>query len=279
MSQKKINIFWKINQTKWSLIMRIKKRTSMPKSRLMIVLLAICFSVSVYAMSSHPVIRIGNDQIVTELMHETNLHMNYAFDIQYPQIKGKNLNDATREFNAAIKSRVQDNIVALKKLASTPKANQKQLNTLKMDYDIAVIKPRNIPLISVRFTIEEQPADYPHETVYHEMFNYNLKVGLGKDMSIESLFNPNSNYAAVLSHYYGKKLLAIKGVTKKDVEEIATNLPNWNFRPDGLLLTFDDLPVNIKPREVLVPYPVLAKVISIYTPIAICTKKPNACKK
>lgn len=236
------------------------------------------------AAPSHTEISIGDDKIVAENVHETNKEMKYSYDITYPQLTGKNLTYSAKAFNAEIKNMVDHDIVPLKQNAASPATIEAQkginkLNMLKADYDVAVINPSDTPLISVRFKVYLQAANEKAPTVFHEMFNYNLKTGDGKSITLESLFIPNSDYEKVLSDYYAKRLEKIKGVTKTNVEEVMTNPPEFSFRPDGLLLTFDDLPVKIGPKEVLVPYPVLKDVVSIYSPITICTTKPEECKK
>jgi hypothetical protein len=256
------------------------------KMKLIIAVICIClFPAWVFAgiKPIHPALLIGHYQIITENVHQTDLKFKYYYDINYPQITGKNLSDPALQFNAAIKNRVTENIVALKKSVSSPadiKAlkNINALNTLNIDYDIAVINPLKIPLISVRFTIHLDQLENAAANTFHEMFNYNLKTGVGKNITLESLFIPDSKYEKVLSNYYAPKLRKINGVTERNIEVITGNPLGWNFRPDGLLLTFDDLSIKVGPREVLVPYSILKNVVSIYSPIAICTKHPAKCK-
>lgn len=241
-------------------------------------LLAVCNNSQA---SDTQAIKIGNDEIKAIRTHEINSQLNYSIDIEYPQISGNHLDAGAMEFNQAVKDRVQQNIAALKQRIGSPvthSIDNHLIGKFHIQYDVAVIKPHNIPLISIRFTIYDQPPNVATDMIYHSTLNYEIKNGMGKSVSLSSLFTPGSNYAAVMSDYYSRKLLESKGITQNDVRQINLNSYNWNFRQNGLLLTFDNMPVKGVNHEVLIPYKVLATILSSSSPVSICANNPDECK-
>jgi len=248
---------------------------------------ALCAGMLVFAgyanASPEPAAMIlGDYNIITIHEHETNSALKYSYDVSYPQIKGEKLTSLEEAFNAAVRVMVTNEIVTLKKTSADPvilkaEENSNKLNRLKMDYDVALIHPQQKQLISVRFKIYWHSAIEPKPNISHEMINFNLTSGKGENITLESLFIPDSKFEKVLSRYYVPMLQTTKGVSDTDIKIVTLNLRGFSFRPDGLLITIDDLPIQVGPREVLVPYSALKNIISIYSPIAICTTKPEEC--
>jgi len=243
---------------------------------LILSLLTVLLPVAISANSSvnHPKIPISGYILMTKSIHENDPQKQYKIDISYPFIMGNHLNDSAIEFNQAIQYMMQNDIASFKfnlRYSRSPK-------TLYIDYNLTVIKPQHIPIISLRFNIG---AD-KNSIQYHEVVNYNFKQGLGKNIPLASLFKPNSSYKSILDHYMEDKLSIIKDYRKRpskiDVKyNILLNEPQFNFQQNGLLLTYDSAPYGN--QDVFVPYSALANIISNYSPIAVCVTKPKECEQ
>ncbi len=239
------------------------------------------FLVFANSVPPHQEIPIDGYKLITRTIHEYNQQKKYSIDMSYPVISGNNLNNSAKEFNQAIQYIMQNDIAVFKSLISNAVPKYHPISTFKMDCDITIIKPKNSPLISIRFTITEQKSDSPstRPSKYHETVNYNFEEGLGKNIPLASLFKPDSNYKAILDRFMKNKLdmLKIKGLSEIAKEQVLLDEPQFNLRQTGLLLTYDEGAIG--PQEVFVPYNALAHIISNASPIEVCVTRPKECEQ
>ena len=120
-------------------------------------------------------------------------------------------------------------------------------------------------LLSLKFDIYIYIDGAAHPTTHSRVVNYDLEAG--KDVTLEQLFLPGSNYLDMIANY------CIAQLKTRDIgfeafssgaQPLPENYGNWNVTPDGLLITFDEYQVAAYAagaQEVVVPYAELKSVI------------------
>lgn len=228
-------------------------------------------------------------KVIAKTDHLADKQLNYTVDANYPQLIGAPLPSSAVTFNKAILSMVKSEIEQFKNSVKLNAAHMKtvpvamQKNTLKVDYDVDVIKPRNEALISVRLTFEGIQPWRAHPYHNNRVINFDLKSG--KVLSLADLFKKKSKYLQVISAYSGQSLAGklknnswmVAQGTKADPK----NFKNWNLQADSLLITFDEYqvaPYVFGQQEVEVPYSELKKILAAKTPIAECARDSRACQ-
>jgi hypothetical protein len=228
-------------------------------------------------------------KIISKVQHQSDPKFYYAIDVNYPQIHGEDLSAGAKDFNKAIEHVVTDEITQFKRHVALDLVHMKTLpeemrkNSLKVDYDIDVVKPKNSTLISVRMTFEGMQAGRPHP--YHNNRVINFDLTTGKMITLNELFKKNAKFLQLLAAYTNKALnqklksdnwMVAEG-TKADVK----NFKNWNLQSDSILITFDEYqvaPYVYGSQEVEVPYAELKKIIDASAPIAECAMDSKSCQ-
>jgi hypothetical protein len=96
-------------------------------------------------------------------------------------------------------------------------------------------------------------------------FNYDL--GAGKELVLNDLFLPGSNYLQRISSVCSAELSEqpfFDGSFMSGADPIHENYRNWNIAPQGLVITFDEYqvaPYAAGAQTILVPYGELTQVI------------------
>lgn len=228
-------------------------------------------------------------KITSKAQHVVDAKLAYKMDISYPQIQGNSLTSGAKQFNQAIEKVVNNEVNQFKKnlvldsphMQTLPEALRK--NSLRVDYDVDVVKPKNETLLSVRITFEGMQAGRAHP--YHNNKVINFDLTSGKVLALDDIFKKNSKYLQLLAAYSKKTLdqklkndsWMVEQGTKADVK----NFQNWNLQADSLLITFDEYqvaPYVYGTQEVEIPYSELKKVLSAKAPIAECAANASNCQ-
>ena len=209
--------------------------------------------------------------------HEADAKLKYEIQVSYPQITHKNMSENDKEFNKQIQEIVTQEIANFKKYVASDSAHMKTLpeelkqNSLRIDYDVGLVKPNNQSIISVRLSIEGMQAGRAHPYHQHRILNFNLTSG--KALSLNELFKPRAKYLDVFAKYSKKKFndnLEDKFMISEGTSPVEKNYATWNLEEDGILITFDEYQVRI-------PYSELSEVISPKAPISPCIQSSSNC--
>lgn len=209
----------------------------------------------------------------------------------YPQIQSELIDETPEEnvqkFNDLVLSLVQEEASKFKKQvaddmpAGLPKTSIK--NDMNIDFSTSAVSADENPLLSIRFAIEGYVAGMAHPYQYHRTLTFDLYNG--QEIQLASLFNPDSNYLAVIAEYCKESLskkLKDTQMIEAGTAPTAENYKNWNINPLGILITFDQ--AQVAPRvygtqTVLVPYDTLAEILAPDTGVAACVKHRKKCLK
>ncbi len=230
-----------------------------------------------------------NMKIKSQSSHVADDKLKIKMDINYPQIQGKDLSVGAKEFNQQIEKIVKTETEQFKKSVILDVPHMQTLpdelknNTLSVDYDVNVVKPKDQTLISVRLSFEGMQAGRAHPYHTNKVVNFDLKTG--KILALNEIFKSNAKYLKLLAEYTRK---ALDEKLKKDNWMVAAgttpdvkNFKNWNLQSDSLLITFDEYqvaPYVYGTQEVEIPYSVLQKILSSKTDVADCVKDSNRCQ-
>ncbi|MDR3477383.1 MAG: RsiV family protein [Gammaproteobacteria bacterium] len=251
--------------------------------------LILCYGTSAFAKST-PTMDISNGlSLMAEATHMASDNSHYKMDIESPLLSGNALNSAAQLYNQSINKIINTTITDFKTKIVENSAYVKNLpqsvqeNTLFIDYSATVFKAGNQQIISLRINNEFYYAGSAHPSHQIQVFNYDLSSG--KELAMSDLFKPKSSYLDKISDYARRDLLTkIKNEDKNEFDKgtapIADNYLNWNLKPNGILITFNEYQVAayvFGQPEVLVPYTMLEDDIAPNAPIAFCIKTPSEC--
>ena len=193
--------------------------------------------------------------ITTQAIVEASDTPKYEIDVQYPILEwgGDSRVDA---FNEAAQTIASEEARLFKEgtqvTIDDPYAKD-MLSTLKMAYTTTYSEHG---LVSVLFNVGYYMAGAAHPGYYAHTLTYD--VNGGKQLALDDIFQPGSNYLEPLSQY------CIEELRKRDVLQWedgalpkSENYRNWNLTPDGLMITFDEYQVASHaagPQTVIVPY-------------------------
>lgn len=223
--------------------------------------------------------------LVSTLKYAYGRNPHYFVKAVYPQLEGDMDNTNIDDFNRRVITLIQDEIASFQNQVinkqDTANTSSKAKNNLYLDYDTSTIKSNGDHIISVRFTIQGFIAGMAHPYHHHRVMNYDLETG--ETIELADLFREHANYLAAFadytSHYLYKRLpdkdLLLAGTAPK-----AENFINWNIKPTGILITFEEYqvaPYVNGAQTVLVPYAVLKKIMHKDSPIADCVNHRSRC--
>lgn len=227
-------------------------------------------------------------KLLPKKQHEEDKSAPYTIDAAYPQIVGGNLSGAAEQFNKATRAMVEKEVQQFKNYVKADRVHMQTLpeeirqNSLKIDYDVDVIKPGDQAIISVRFLTEGFQAGRAHPYHRHSVINFDLATG--KTLEFAQLFKPKSKYLSIISHYSQAKLnekLEDKWMINEGTKPVAKNYKNWNLTADSIVITFDEYqvaPYVYGAQEVDVPYEVLKKEVMSTAPVYACVIEPKKCE-
>jgi hypothetical protein len=220
-------------------------------------------------------------------------------DFQYPAARlaiktvspllSSDVNDESnvQYFNQAVQDLLTEESDKFKQKVAEYASSQKNLprksisNKLFIDFDTAAIDSGKNHIVSIRFSVTGYITGMDTPYNYHRVLNFDLDNNQAIEMN--ELFVPDSNYLAVLSAYCQKSLsrrLSNKDMILQGAAPTEENYKNWNIKPYGLLITFDQGQVapNIEGAQtVLVSYSKLKSVIASDSPLSACLKHRRRC--
>lgn len=226
-------------------------------------------------------------KIVPITQHQEDQQLRYTIDLNYPQIEGENLSVSAQQFNKLIMQKVEQEVEQFKKYVTADMPHMQSLpedlkhNSLRVDYDVDVVRPNDTILISIRLSNEGFQAGRAHPYHNHKVINFDFTRG--KSITLAELFKPKSAYLRAIAKYANKKLVAKlddKWMINEGTKPIEKNYQVWNLENDGVLLTFDEYqvaPYVYGAQEVEIPYSELKSILSPNAPIYICAVSPSNC--
>ncbi|MEO8400543.1 MAG: DUF3298 domain-containing protein [Gammaproteobacteria bacterium] len=226
-------------------------------------------------------------KISPETRHEEDQQFSYTIDTKIPQIYADNLTAPAQEFNRLINESVKQSIQQFKNYVKADMPHMQTLpdaikhNSLRIDYDIDVVKPENQTIVSVRLSIEGMQAGRAHPYHMHKVFNFDLSKG--KLLTLNDIFKPGTKYLTLFAKYSNKSLnekLHDKWMIAAGTAPTLKNYAHWNLEDDGILITFDEYqvaPYVDGPQEVEIPYTELRPLILSKAPIVGCVINSESC--
>ncbi len=178
----------------------------------------------------------------------------------------------TQAFNDVLKSIVDGEIAAFKGgMAEMPAIPIAAGSSFDIQYQLIGQKEN---IWSIQFNINGYADGAAHPYHYSIAANYDLQNG--KQLTLDDVFLPNSNYLQVLSDY-SKTELAARDIGfdagfQQGAEPTAENYKNWNVSNEGfLVINFDEGQVSAYaagPQIVTIPFSSLGQVINTQGPLA-----------
>lgn len=228
------------------------------------------------------------DMVTTE-RYVTEQNPKIAVKSVYPQLEGDENDQAIAAFNTQVRAVIKQEIAAfrakIKELQqySNKLTEQSPRSNLFIDYNSSAIKPGDDHIISIRFSVQGFISTMAHPYHYHRVINFDLDTG--EPIELNDLFTPDADYLTILSTLTRGSLnkhLANKEMVSEGTQPTPANFKNWNIRPDGLLITFDEYqvaPYVNGAQTVLIPFPELKTVIAPDSLLAECTDHPSKCRR
>jgi hypothetical protein len=243
----------------------------------LILILLLTFTNLAFAISSsnsenEAVVINSQLKVISKTQDEKNTQLYYTINTTYPQITGRPLSNSAQNFNQKIHKIINTEIEHFKDSINHDAAYIKTLpesvrnNSFTIDYDVDVIHPGPLTLISVRLNMEGMKAGRAHPFHRYRVLNFDLTHG--KELALSDLFQPRKNYLKALATYSTNKLnasLQDKWMIANGAKPNAANYKNWNIQGDSLLITFDEYqvaPYANGPQEVEIPYKELQNIFS-----------------
>ncbi len=175
-------------------------------------------------------------------------------------------------FNEAVKSIVDGEVAAFKGgMAEMPAEPISAGSSFDIQHQLIGQKGN---IWSIQFNINGYADGAAHPYHYSITFNYDLQNG--KQLTLDDLFLPNSNYLQALSDISKAELatrdIAFDDEIQKGADPLAENYRNWNLSNEGfLVITFDEYQVAAYaagPQTVTIPFSSLTQVINAQGPLA-----------
>jgi hypothetical protein len=182
----------------------------------------------------------------------------YTITAQIPQLQGSD-DSRVAAFNTYLNDVVQNNIGQFRNdiLANQPVTPF--MAGSSYDLKFTQIGQRG-EVWSIKLEVMYYYDGAAHPGHYSITVNYDL--GQGRELALDDLFQPNSNYLQVIADEC-KAQLSTRNIGFEDAifnsgaDPLPENYQRWNLSPDGLLVTFDEYqvaPYAAGPQTVLVPF-------------------------
>jgi len=204
----------------------------------------------------------------------------------YPQLASETPRDGIDDFNAISLQIVKDEISRYRSLVREQAQVQNKMdrknisNNLYIDYNTSSLKPSRDHIISIRFGTQAYIGGKKFPLHQYSSLNYNLDKN--QKIELSDLFLPDSNYLDVMSQYaYAVLQKRFPGIFRTG--GAAPRMENYlvfNLKPNGLLITFNEskvAPRSYGAQTVLIPWSVIAPVVSPDAAIAPCIDHPAKC--
>lgn len=207
--------------------------------------------------------------------------------IVYPKIDSVTQDDNIDKFNDTVTTLTNEIAADYKKQVDDLKDVQAGMsktelhNNLTIDFDSATINADEAPIISTRFSAQGYISGMAHPT--HKYYALNFDLDNGEVIELADLFRAHSNYLEILSEYSRKVLsrkLSDNQMIMEGTEPKPENFKNWNIKPYGLMITFDEYqvaPYVNGPQTVLIPFSAIKGILASDTPLDDCLKHQKRC--
>lgn len=201
--------------------------------------------------------------------HETSQTPAYEIKADIPTLQGST--DArVVTFNTKMTNLVNHEIDRFRKnFSEIPADPTFAASFLDVTYNLLLQKG---DLFSIKFDFSFYSSGAAHPGSYSITVDYDL--GQGRELALEDLFLPNSDYLEVISSYCISDLKRQNpGVDDPFLQGAAPtpeNYRSWNITSDGLLITFDEYqvaPYAAGPQKVIILYGVLQSLINPQGPL------------
>jgi hypothetical protein len=193
----------------------------------------------------------------------------YTLTAQTPVLEGSS-DRRVEKFNREAAALVQAELEAFKQnLQSMPPVPVSAGSSFDMRYTL-VSPPGEV--LSLKFGIDAYVEGAAHP--YHLTHTLTYDLQKGRDVSLDQLFLPGSDYLAALADYckaeLGRRDIAFDA-SNTGADPTPENYRNWNITPQGLLITFDEYQVAAYAaghQDVVIPYRALQTIIDPNGPLA-----------
>jgi hypothetical protein len=194
----------------------------------------------------------------------------YKITAQIPFLEGST-DPRVQAFNVELKSIAQKEMDAFKSnladLAATPSSTD---SSLDVRYELVSQKGN---FWSLKYEIFGYTKGAAHP--YHYTITVNHDLENGRDVTLDAVFLPDSNYLQIISDYC-KAELKTRDISFEGFEQGADPTPgnyhNWNLSEEGLVITFDEYQVAAYAagaQAVVIPFGELGQLINDQGPIAL----------
>ncbi len=193
----------------------------------------------------------------------------YKITAQTPQLTGS-ADPRVQAFNQRLSGLVTKEVdtwrQSFQQSPVTPNSNGSSLDVKYM------LVSQTGDLWSFKFDFDFYSDGAAHPGLNSVTFNYDLAQG--KELTLDDLFLPNSNYLETIATYCTNELSKqpfADPVFLEGAKPTPDHYRNWNIASDGLLITFDEYqvaPYAAGPQKVVVPYSALTSVINPQGPLA-----------
>lgn len=213
--------------------------------------------------------------LITREYNDSSDRLHFDIDLSYPQIEARPLDEASQNFNNYVQHMISLEVERFKALL--PTLNQQIVkgsglddskSTLKIDYELNIIWPRNQPIISMLLTIEKFMINDVRPSIYHRSLNYDWQNG--KALSLYDIFNETDGFKKFVADYSAEELSETTGLTPTEISTSFVPLTTWNLGPDILSFTFDDFPIPLRTQAVVIPYVSLKQYMKANSALVAC---------
>jgi hypothetical protein len=139
-----------------------------------------------------------------------------------------------------------------------------------LDVKYKIVSPPG-SIISIKYEILGFMDGAAHPYHLNPTITFNLATG--KELTLDNLFLPGSNYLQGIADYCRSELTTRNigfEMFANGADPLPENYQNWNITPDGLMITFTEYQVAAYaagPQEVTIPYSTLKTAIDPQSPL------------
>lgn len=207
--------------------------------------------------------------ISSGVLNETGQNSEYTINAQFPTVLDVS-DPRALAFNNEIQAHLQPQIDDFKKaVAETPQDPNFTASSLDVKYNLLF---QNDTIVSIKFDFLAYISGAAHPYLIITTVNYDLTQS--RQLTLNELFLPNSNYLDVISNYciaeLQKQPVGFDPVFSAGAESKPENYEDWNISAEGLVVTFDQYqvaPGASGPQTIPIPYRELQAVIDPQGPL------------
>lgn len=185
----------------------------------------------------------------------------YYITIDIPALTGSD-DPRAAAFNALAASLVQMQVDEFKNNVNASPAPRSGGARSELKVSYALLSP-SLEIISIKFDISVYIQGAAHPYLTNRTLNFDLEHGV--ELSLGSLFLPNSDYLLTIANFCAAELqkrdIGFDQALTQGAAPLPENYRNWNLTADGLLITFEQYQVAAGaagPQTVLIPFAELA---------------------